>query len=172
MAISLQEEAQRVYEEEERRRRQDVESTANLARQIGERKEEKRRRRTLSNATDVMYSQDYEQVLEPGNIHTFNSEIKYLNFQFTSVILSNTRAGAQTSVSINWFSQIPQKALVRPIVQILIVTTRRVWNSLYLKFIEYSSIINTTRTLMVIFHIRFDWTAAYKYTRPQENRRY
>jgi hypothetical protein len=155
MAISLQEEAQRVYEEEERRRRQDVESTANLARQIGERKAEKRRRRTLSNATDVMYSQDYEQVLEPGNIHKFNSEIKCLNFQFTSVSLSNARPGAQTSISINWFSQILQKALGRPIVRILIVTTRRVWNSLSLKFTEYSSIINITRTLMVIFYFCF-----------------
>ena len=107
MAISLQEEAQRVYEEEERRRRQDVESTANLARQIGERKEEKRRRRrTLSNVTDGMYSQEYEQVLEPGNIHTFNWEIKCLNFLFTSVILSNARAGTRTPPSINWFSQI------------------------------------------------------------------
>lgn len=104
MVIPLQEEAQRVYEEEERRRQQDVESTANLARQIGERKAEKRRRRTLSNATDVMYSQDYEQLLEPGNIHTFNSEIMCLNFQFSSVILSNARAGAQTSISINWSS--------------------------------------------------------------------
>ena len=112
MALSLQEEAQRVYEEEERRRRQDVESTANLARQIGERKEEKRRRRTLSNATDVMYSQDYEHPLDLGNIHTFNSEIKCLNFQFTSVSLSNTRAGVRTSLSTNWFSQIPQKVLV------------------------------------------------------------
>ena len=112
MAISLQEEAQRVYEEEERRRRQDVESTANLARQIGERKEEKRRRRTLSNATDVMYSQDYEHPLDLGNIHTFNSEIKCLNFQFTSVSLSNARAGVRTSLSTNWFSQIPQKVLV------------------------------------------------------------
>lgn len=106
MAISLQEEAQRVYEEEERRRRQDVESTANLARQIGERKEEKRRRRTLSNATDGMHSQDYEQVLEPVNIHTFNWEIKCLNILFTSVILSNVRAGARTPPPINWLSQI------------------------------------------------------------------
>jgi len=97
MAMSWQEEAHRVYEEEERKRRQDVESTANLARQIGERKEEKRRRRTLSNVTDVMYSQDYEQVLEPGNLHTFNAEIKCLSFQFTSVILSNARAGVRTS---------------------------------------------------------------------------
>lgn len=39
--------------------------------------------------------------------------------------------------------------------QILIVTTRRVWNSLSLRFIEYSSIINITRTLTVISHIRF-----------------
>ncbi len=112
MAISLQEEAQRVYEEEEMRRRQDVESTANLARQIGERKEEKRRRRTLSNVTDGMYSQDYEQVLEPGNMHTFNWEIKCLNFLFTSVILSNARAGARTPPSINWFSQTLQKVSV------------------------------------------------------------
>ena len=93
----LQEAAQRVYEEEERRRQQDVESTATLARQIGERKEEKRRRRTLSNVTDVMYSQDYEPVLETGNIHTFTSEIKIQSFQFKSVTLSNARAGARTS---------------------------------------------------------------------------
>jgi hypothetical protein len=96
MAMSLQEEAQRVYEEKERRRQQDVESTAHLAKQIGERKEAKRRRRTLSNATDVMHSQDYEPVLEPGNIHTFDSEIKCKGFQFTSVTLSNARAGART----------------------------------------------------------------------------
>ena len=93
---TLQEAAQRIYEEEERRRQQDVESTANLARQIGERKEEKRRRRTLSNATDIMYSQDYEPVPEPGNIHTFNSEIKCQTFLFRSVILSNARAGVRT----------------------------------------------------------------------------
>lgn len=72
------------------------ERAAALAREIGEKKEEKRRIRIMDTPID---GPDYELIGDGGvmaNVYSFDSEIKFNSFIFHSVGLSNPIPGAQS----------------------------------------------------------------------------
>jgi hypothetical protein len=89
----LQEYERQTHEEQERQRQLQTERTAALAREIDEKKEEKRRIRIMDTPID---GPDYELIGDGGvmaNVYSFDSEIKCKGFVFHSVGLSNPIIG-------------------------------------------------------------------------------
>jgi hypothetical protein len=75
-----------------RQRQLDTESAAALARQIDEKKEEKRRLRIFSTPTEVPDFETFDASIAT-NVFAFNTEIKCKGYIFHSVVLSNPKNG-------------------------------------------------------------------------------
>jgi hypothetical protein len=71
-----------------RQRQLDTENAAALARQIDEKKEEKRRLRVFSTPTEVPDNETFDGGIAT-NVFAFNTEIKCKGYLFHSVALSN-----------------------------------------------------------------------------------
>ena len=78
-----------MHEAEQRRRQQEIENAAAFARQIDEKKEEKRRMRVLD-TPDTEFSHDGTMMTD---VFAFNEEIKCKEYVFHSVTLSNPVTG-------------------------------------------------------------------------------